>query len=57
MTDAIIPAMDKIKIRVPRKQLADFCRRAHLRPEQSLCAVICISGKGWNWSLIPVAPE
>ena len=23
--------MDKIKIRVPRKQLADFCRRNHIR--------------------------
>ena len=31
VTDAIIPAMDKIKIRVPRKQLADFCRRNHIR--------------------------
>lgn len=31
MTDAIIPAMDKIKIRIPRKKLAEFCQRNHIR--------------------------
>ena len=31
VTDAIIPRMDKIKIRVPREQLAEFCRRHHIR--------------------------
>lgn len=28
---AIITPMDKIKIRVPRKKLEDFCRRNHIR--------------------------
>lgn len=31
VTDAIIPVMDKIKIRVPREQLVEFCRRHHIR--------------------------
>lgn len=31
ITDAIIPVMDKIKIRVPRKKLAEFCQRNHIR--------------------------
>jgi uncharacterized protein len=31
MKFAIITIMDKIKIRVPRKKLEDFCRRNHIR--------------------------
>ncbi|MBN1453456.1 MAG: nucleotidyltransferase family protein [Anaerolineales bacterium] len=31
MNFAIIAPMDKIKIRVPRKKLEDFCRRNHIR--------------------------
>jgi uncharacterized protein len=31
MKFAIIAIMDKIKIRVPRKKLEDFCRRNHIR--------------------------
>ena len=31
VTDAIIPAMDKIKIKVPRKKLAEFCQKNHIR--------------------------
>lgn len=31
VTDAIIPTMDKIKIKVPREKLAEFCQRNHIR--------------------------
>ena len=31
VTNAIIPDMDKIKIQVPRKKLAEFCQRNHIR--------------------------
>ncbi len=31
MKFAIITIMDKIKLRVPRKKLEDFCRRNHIR--------------------------
>ena len=31
MKFAIIAVMDKIKIRIPRKKLEEFCRRNHIR--------------------------
>lgn len=31
MNFAIIALMDKIKIRIPRKKLEEFCRRNHIR--------------------------